>query len=146
VLQGIVPKARGWSITSLSWWLVCDSIHRSCVTGIWLGHRSGSLWRIFTGSYSLPPSLVAIWSFITFLEMLNSCFYLKKEILYDEFLYLWSLRACHTHQNHPILSFMLLLTWKYAFSIKPYSSCKSRIYLSQCQDFGATFEKREKKK
>jgi hypothetical protein len=28
---------------------------------------------------------------------------------------------------------MLLLTWKYAFSIKPYSSCNSRIYLSQCQ-------------
>jgi hypothetical protein len=55
VLQGIVPKARGCSITSLSWRLVCDSIHRSCVTGICLGHRSGSLRRIFTGSYSLPP-------------------------------------------------------------------------------------------
>jgi hypothetical protein len=41
---------------------------------------------------------------------------------------------------------MLLLTWKYAFSIKPYSSCNSRISLSQCQDSGATFEKREKKK
>jgi hypothetical protein len=26
---------------------------------------------------------------------------------------------------------MLILTWKYGFSIKPYSSCKSRIYLSQ---------------
>jgi hypothetical protein len=38
---------------------------------------------------------------------------------------------------------MLLLIWKYAFSIKPYSSCNSRIYLSQCQkDFGATFEKK----
>jgi hypothetical protein len=34
VIQGIVPKARGCSITSLSWRLVCDSIHRSCVTGI----------------------------------------------------------------------------------------------------------------
>jgi hypothetical protein len=63
VLQGIVSKARGWSITSLSWRLVCDSIHRLCVTGIWLGYRPGSLGRIFTGSYSLPPSLVAIWSF-----------------------------------------------------------------------------------
>jgi hypothetical protein len=62
VLQGIVPNARGWSITSLSWQLVCDSIHRLCV-GIWLGYRPGSLRRIFTGSYSLPPSLVAIWSF-----------------------------------------------------------------------------------
>jgi hypothetical protein len=42
---------------------------------------------------------------------------------------------------------MLLLIWKYAFSIKPYSSCNSRIYLSQCQkDFGATFEKREAEK
>jgi hypothetical protein len=40
---------------------------------------------------------------------------------------------------------MLLLTWKYAFSIKPYSSGKSRIYLSQCQDFGATFEKKREK-
>jgi hypothetical protein len=48
----------------LSWRLVCDSIHRLCVTGIWLGHRPGSLGRIFTGSYSLPPSLVVIWSFI----------------------------------------------------------------------------------
>jgi hypothetical protein len=55
VLQGIVPKTRGWSITSLSWRLVCDSIHRLCVTGIWLGYRPGSLRRIFTGSYSLPP-------------------------------------------------------------------------------------------
>jgi hypothetical protein len=43
--------------------LVCDSIHRLCVTGIRLGYRPGSLRRIFTGSYSLPPSLVAIWSF-----------------------------------------------------------------------------------
>jgi hypothetical protein len=25
---------------------------------------------------------------------------------------------------------MFLLTWKYAFSIKPYNSCNSRIYLS----------------
>jgi hypothetical protein len=33
----------------------CDSIHRSCVTGICLGYRPGSLRRIFTGSYSLPP-------------------------------------------------------------------------------------------
>jgi hypothetical protein len=33
------------------------------VNGIWVGHRPGSLGRIFTGSYSLPPSLVAIWSF-----------------------------------------------------------------------------------
>jgi hypothetical protein len=63
VLQGIVPRTRGWSITSLSWRLVCDSIHRLCVTGIWLGYRPGSSRRIFTGSYSLPPSLVAIWSF-----------------------------------------------------------------------------------
>jgi hypothetical protein len=55
VLQGIVPKARGWSIASLSWRLVCDSIHHLCVTGIWLGYRPGSLRRIFTGSYSLPP-------------------------------------------------------------------------------------------
>jgi hypothetical protein len=38
---------------------------------------------------------------------------------------------------------MLLPTWKYALSIKPYSSCNSRIYLSQCQkDFGATFGKK----
>jgi hypothetical protein len=65
VLQGIVPKARGWSITLLSWRLVCDLIHRLCVTGIWLGYRPSSLGRIFTGSYSLPPSLVAIWSFNT---------------------------------------------------------------------------------
>jgi hypothetical protein len=43
--------------------LVCDSIHRSCVTGARLGYRPGSFGRIFTGSYSLPPSLVAIWSF-----------------------------------------------------------------------------------
>jgi hypothetical protein len=42
---------------------VCDSIHRSCVTGICLGYRPGSLRRIFTSSYSLPPSLVAIRSF-----------------------------------------------------------------------------------
>jgi hypothetical protein len=56
VLQGIVPKTWGWSITSLSWRLVCDSIHRSCVTGNCLGYRPGSLRRIFTGSYSLPPS------------------------------------------------------------------------------------------
>jgi hypothetical protein len=55
VLQGIVPRTRGWSITSLSWRLVCDSINRLCVTGIWLGYRSGSLRRIFTSSYSLPP-------------------------------------------------------------------------------------------
>jgi hypothetical protein len=42
---------------------------------------------------------------------------------------------------------MLLLTWKYTFSIKPYSSCNSRIYLSQCQKgSGATFEKRKKEK
>jgi hypothetical protein len=27
---------------------------------------------------------------------------------------------------------MLLLTWKYAFSINPYSLCNSRIYHSQC--------------
>jgi hypothetical protein len=46
----------------LSWRLVCDSIHRSCVTRICLGYRPGSLRRIFTGSYSLPP-LVAIRSF-----------------------------------------------------------------------------------
>jgi hypothetical protein len=64
VLQGLVPKTRGWSITSLSWRLACDSIHRLCVTGNCLGYRPGSLRRIFTGSYSLPPSLVAIWSFI----------------------------------------------------------------------------------
>jgi hypothetical protein len=55
VLQGIVSRTRCWSITSLSWRLVCDPIHRSCVTGIWLGYRPGSLRRIFTGSYSLPP-------------------------------------------------------------------------------------------
>jgi hypothetical protein len=55
VLQGIVPRTWGWSITLLSWRLVCDSIHRLCVTGIWLGYRPGSLRRIFTGSYSLPP-------------------------------------------------------------------------------------------
>jgi hypothetical protein len=40
---------------------------------------------------------------------------------------------------------MLLLIWKYTFFIKPYNSCHSRIYLSQCQDSGATFKKREKK-
>jgi hypothetical protein len=57
VLQGIVPKTWGWSITLLSWRLVCDSIHRSCVTEICLGYRPGSLRRIFTGSYSLPPPL-----------------------------------------------------------------------------------------
>jgi hypothetical protein len=34
VLQGVVPKTRGCSITLLSWRLVCDSIHRLCVTGI----------------------------------------------------------------------------------------------------------------
>jgi hypothetical protein len=34
VLQGIIPKVRGWSITSWSWRLVCDSIHRLCVTGV----------------------------------------------------------------------------------------------------------------
>jgi hypothetical protein len=45
------------------WRLVCDSIHRSCVTGICLGYRPGSLRRIFTSSYSLPPSLVVIRSF-----------------------------------------------------------------------------------
>jgi hypothetical protein len=59
---------------------VRDSIHRLCVTGIWVGHRPGSLGRIFTGSYSLPPSLVAIWSFthhkywqskITFIDKLS---------------------------------------------------------------------------
>jgi hypothetical protein len=33
------------------------------VTGICLGYRPGSLRIIFTGSYSLPPSLVAIQSF-----------------------------------------------------------------------------------
>jgi hypothetical protein len=63
VLQGIVPKTWGWSITLLSWQLVCDSIHRLCVAGNCLGYRPGSLRRIFTGSYSLPPSLVAIRSF-----------------------------------------------------------------------------------
>jgi hypothetical protein len=41
---------------------------------------------------------------------------------------------------------MLLMIWKYAFFIKPYSSCNSRIYLSQCQDSGATFEKKSKRK
>jgi hypothetical protein len=66
VLQGIVQKTWGWSITSLSWRLMCDSIHRSCVTGICLGYRPGSLRRIFTASYSLPPSLVAIRSFRIF--------------------------------------------------------------------------------
>jgi hypothetical protein len=55
VLQGIVTKTWGWSITLLSWRLVCDSIHCSCVTGICLGYRPGSLKRIFTGSYPLPP-------------------------------------------------------------------------------------------
>jgi hypothetical protein len=70
VLQGIVPKTWGWSITLLSWRLVCDSIHRWCVTGICLGYRSGSSRRIFTGSYSLPPSLVAIRSF----SKSRSCF------------------------------------------------------------------------
>jgi hypothetical protein len=55
VLQGIVPKTWSWSITLLSWRLVCDSIHHSCVIGICLGYRPGSLRRIFTGSYSLPP-------------------------------------------------------------------------------------------
>jgi hypothetical protein len=64
VLQGIVRKTWGWSITLLSWWLACDSIHRLCVTGNCLGYTLGSLRRIFTGSYSLPPSLVAIRSFI----------------------------------------------------------------------------------
>jgi hypothetical protein len=34
MLQGVVPKTRGLSITSLSWRLVCDPIHRLCVTGI----------------------------------------------------------------------------------------------------------------
>jgi hypothetical protein len=63
VLQGIVPRTRGWSITSLSWRLVCDSIRRLCVTRIWLWYRPGSLRRIFTGSYSHHPCLVAIWSF-----------------------------------------------------------------------------------
>jgi hypothetical protein len=65
VLQGIVPKTWGWSITSLSWRLVCDSLHHSCVTGICLGYRLGSLRRIFIDCYSLPPSLVAIRSFIS---------------------------------------------------------------------------------
>jgi hypothetical protein len=51
VLQGIIPK---------TWRLVCDSIHRSCVTEICLRYRSVSLRRMFTGSYSLLPSLVAI--------------------------------------------------------------------------------------
>jgi hypothetical protein len=36
--------------------LVCDSIHRLCVTGNCLGYRPGSLRRIFTVSYSLPLS------------------------------------------------------------------------------------------
>jgi hypothetical protein len=40
---------------------------------------------------------------------------------------------------------MLLLTWKYTFSIKPYSSCNSRIYLNVKKDSRATFEKREEK-
>jgi hypothetical protein len=63
VLQGIIPKTWGCSITLLSWRLVCDSIHRLCVTGNCLGYRLGSLRKIFTGSYLLPPSLVAIRSF-----------------------------------------------------------------------------------
>jgi hypothetical protein len=41
---------------------------------------------------------------------------------------------------------MLLLIWKYAFSIKSYSSCNSRIYLSQCKDSGATFKKNKVKR
>jgi hypothetical protein len=41
---------------------------------------------------------------------------------------------------------MLLLIWKYAFFIKPCSSFNSRIYLSQCQHSGDTFEKREKER
>jgi hypothetical protein len=55
VLQGIVPKTWCWSITLLSWRLVCDSIHPLCVTGNCLGYRPGSLRKNFTGSYSLPP-------------------------------------------------------------------------------------------
>jgi hypothetical protein len=66
VLQGIVPKTWGWSITSLSWRLVCDSIHRLCVTGICLGFRPGSLRRIFYRLLFTPPSLVAIRSFKVF--------------------------------------------------------------------------------
>jgi hypothetical protein len=40
---------------------------------------------------------------------------------------------------------MLLLTWKYAFSIKPYSPCNlGYISLNVKKDFGATFEKRRR--
>jgi hypothetical protein len=97
VLQGIVPKARGWSITSWSWRLVCDSIHRSCVTGVCLGYRSGSFGRIFTGSYSLPPSLVAIWSFTMkcrglFIALIGRL--LQEGVLVGEMETQWRARRC----------------------------------------------------
>jgi hypothetical protein len=38
---------------------------------------------------------------------------------------------------------MLLLSWKYAFSIKPYSSCTS---LNVKKNSGATFEKKKERK
>jgi hypothetical protein len=34
---------------------VCDSIHRLCVTGIWLGHRPSSLERILYRLLFTPP-------------------------------------------------------------------------------------------
>jgi hypothetical protein len=41
---------------------------------------------------------------------------------------------------------MLLLTWKFAFSIKPYSSCNSRIYLSLCyKGFWGYIQKKKKR-
>jgi hypothetical protein len=41
---------------------------------------------------------------------------------------------------------MLLLSWKYAFSIKPYSSCNSRIYLSMSRFWGYIRQKKRKRK
>jgi hypothetical protein len=43
-------------MTLLSWRLVCDSIHRSCVTGICLGYRPGSSRRILPAPIHSPLS------------------------------------------------------------------------------------------